>query len=215
MAARNLIAVLDLEWTSWEGARQRRWQGPGEEMEIVQIGAITLTDDAALAETGALDVLVKPRINSRLSDYFVRLTGIAQAHLDAEGVDFAAALDRLVQFLASVREIWSYGSDYKVIQRNCALNGLAFPFDDGLFRDARKLIGDATNVDTSRVFSSGLPEAMGFPRPGTARWRSTTERTPSTSRPGREPTCCWRFFPRCSYGRSALPIRKPIITSPL
>jgi len=168
VAARNLIAVLDLEWTSWEGARQRRWQGPGEEMEIVQIGAITLTDDAALAETAALDVLVKPRINSRLSDYFVRLTGIAQAHLDAEGVDFATALDRLVQFLASVREIWSYGSDYKVIQRNCALNGLAFPFDDGLFRDARKLIGDATNVDTSRVFSSGLPEAMGFPRPGTA-----------------------------------------------
>lgn len=168
MAAGNLIAVLDLEWTSWEGAWQRRWQGPGEEMEIVQIGAITLTDDAALAETGALDVLVTPGINPTLSDYFVRLTGITQARLDAEGVDFKTALDRLVQFLAGVRAVWSYGADYEIIRRNCALNSLAFPFDDRLFRNARKLIGDATGIDTGRVFSSGLPEAMGFPQPGTA-----------------------------------------------
>lgn len=169
MAARNLIGVLDLEWTSWEGARQRRWQGPGEEMEIVQIGAITLTDDAALAETAALDVLVTPSINPTLSDYFVHLTGITQARLDAEGVDFKTALDQLGRFFgAGVRAVWSYGTDHTVIQRNCALNGLAFPFDVGLFRNARALIERATGIDGSRVFSSGLPEAMGFPRPGIA-----------------------------------------------
>ena len=163
------IAVLDLEWTSWEGARQRMWRGPGEEMEIVQIGAITLTDDAALAETAALDVLVTPRINPTLSDYFIDLTGITQERLDREGIDFARALDRLTAFIGGdVGAVWSFGNDFRVVRRNCELSGLAFPFDDALFRNARTLIADATGIDTGRVFSSGLPEAMGFPPPGVA-----------------------------------------------
>lgn len=169
MPSRAAIAILDLEFTSWEGARQRDWRGPGEEKEIVQIGAITLADDAALAETAALDVLVKPRLNPMLSDYFIALTDITQKRLDAEGVDFATALDQLGQFLGTdVRAVWSYGTDHTVIQRNCALNGLAFPFDVGLFRNARALIAGETGIDTASVFSSGLPEALGFPRPGTA-----------------------------------------------
>lgn len=32
------IVVFDLEWTAWEGSKARGWDGPGEEMEIVQIG---------------------------------------------------------------------------------------------------------------------------------------------------------------------------------
>jgi len=165
----DLIGVLDVEWTSWEGARQRRWRGPGEEMEIVQIGAVALTDDAALAETAALDVLVTPRINPRLSDYFVRLTGITQARLDDEGVDFATALERLVRFFAAgVGAVWSYGNDYRIIQRNCALNGLSFPFDAALFRDARELVAAAVGPDVAGLDSSRLPEAMGFAPPGAA-----------------------------------------------
>jgi len=169
MAARALIAVLDLEWTSWEGARQRRWQGPGEEMEIVQIGAITLTDDAALAETAALDVLVRPTLNPTLSDYFIDLTGITQARLDAEGVAFRTALDRLRRFLAAgVGAVWSYGTDYKIIQRNCVLDGVVFPFEEELFRNARELVAATVGPDVAYVDSSRLPEAMGFPPPGTA-----------------------------------------------
>ena len=29
MAERGIFAIMDLEWTSWEGASQRRWSGPG------------------------------------------------------------------------------------------------------------------------------------------------------------------------------------------
>ncbi len=168
MAAPDAIAVVDLEWTSWPGARARDWRGPGEEMEIVQVGALRLRDDAGLAETGALDVLVRPRINPRLSDYFIELTGITQAHLDADGIGFADALDRLRRFLDGVGAVWSFGTDYRVIRRNCALNDLDYPFDDGLFRNARKLLEDAAGIDGGKVFSSGLPQAMGFPPPGTA-----------------------------------------------
>ena len=47
----EIIAVMDLEWTAWEGSKERRWNGPGEEMEIVQIGALKVKDDETLTET--------------------------------------------------------------------------------------------------------------------------------------------------------------------
>ena len=76
MAERDVFAIMDLEWTSWEGASQRRWSGPGEEMEIVQIGALKLRDDETLTETDILDVLVTPSIDPDLSDYFIQFNGI-------------------------------------------------------------------------------------------------------------------------------------------
>jgi len=168
VAANDLIAVLDLEWTSWEGARARRWRGPGEEMEIVQIGAVTLCDDDALSEAAALDLLVTPRINPRLSDYFIDLTGITQARLDAEGVTFADALAELRRFLVGIESVYSYGTDYTVIRHNCTLNGVAFPFDEALFKNARELVVAAIGPEVAGIDSSRLPDAMGFPPPGTA-----------------------------------------------
>ena len=60
------LIVMDLEWTAWEGARQRTWSGPGEEMEVVQIGAVRLADTPGLEELGAFEILVRPRINPTL-----------------------------------------------------------------------------------------------------------------------------------------------------
>ena len=48
MAGPDIFVIMDLEWTSWEGAKKRQWSGPGEEMEIVQIGALKLRDDETL-----------------------------------------------------------------------------------------------------------------------------------------------------------------------
>ena len=76
MAERGVFAIMDLEWTSWEGASERRWSGPGAEMEIVQIGALKLRDDETLTETDTLDVLVTPSIDPDLSDYFIQFNGI-------------------------------------------------------------------------------------------------------------------------------------------
>ena len=81
------IIVMDLEWTAWEGSWQRHWSGPGEEMEIVQIGAVKLADTSGLEELDAFEILVRPRINPKLDGYFTDLTGITQDRLDREGVD--------------------------------------------------------------------------------------------------------------------------------
>jgi len=162
----DIIAVMDLEWTAWEGSRARNWNGIGEEMELVQIGAIKLNDDDWFTEIDALDVLNRPTINPKLSDYFIHLTGITQARLDSEGLDFPAVLDRLKTFFSDdTKTVFSWGNDYRIIQENCRLNGLAFPFDEGLFTDAREklepIVGEAvTSVDSNR-----LPAAMGFDGP--------------------------------------------------
>ncbi|MFQ5765051.1 MAG: 3'-5' exonuclease, partial [Rhodospirillales bacterium] len=158
----------DVEWTAWEGSRQRDWRGPGEEKEIVQIGALKLRADT-LAETDALDVLVRPRINPALSDYFIRLTGITQAELDAAGVDFADGLESLKAFVGEgVRAVYSMGTDYTIIRHNCALAGLSFPFDEGLFVNLREDLARTVGDEIAGTDSSDLPAAMGFAAPGAA-----------------------------------------------
>ncbi len=169
MPASEAIAVMDLEWTAWEGSHARNWSGPGEQMEILQIGAIRLHNDEELSEIDSLDVLVKPRINPELSDYIIDFTGITQARLDAEGMSFAEALKRLVAFLGDDTEtVYSWGTDFKVIKENCQLNDISFPLEDGLFNNARELLSRTVDGALNDVYSSGLPEAMGFLAPGTA-----------------------------------------------
>ncbi|NQU62377.1 MAG: exonuclease domain-containing protein [Rhodospirillales bacterium] len=167
--AKDMIAVMDLEWTAWEGSHARKWSGPDEEMELVQIGALKLQDDDGLTEIDGLDILVKPRINPDLSDYFINLTGITQALLDAEGFDFPAALDQLKAFFGDdTKVVYSWGRDYKVIQENCRLNGLDFPFDVALFSDAREILAPIVGPEVTSVDSSQLPGAMGFDGPVTS-----------------------------------------------
>lgn len=168
MAGPDIFAIMDLEWTSWEGARQRWWSGPGEEMEIVQIGALKVRDDEALTETETLDVLVTPKINPQLSDYFVQLTGITQDRLDADGIGFVESLEALRDFLGGIAKVYSWGTDIRILERNCGLNGVDFPFDEAMFADARELLSRTVDAKLDKVNSSQLPAAMGFPPPGAA-----------------------------------------------
>ena len=162
------LAILDLEWTSWEGAHQRDWRGPGEEQEIIEIGLIMLADSAGLEEVGDLDILVKPRINPELSDYFIELTGISQADVETEGLDFAEALAIIVELIGG-RTVYSFGLDGEILAHNCRLNDLAFPLDPAQFVNIIPAVKDYLGEPTPpRFFSGGLPEIMGFPRPGEA-----------------------------------------------
>jgi inhibitor of KinA sporulation pathway (predicted exonuclease) len=76
--------VFDLEFTAWEGSMAARWSRPGEFTELVQIGAVRLNADT-FEELGAIDLLVRPRLNPVLSDYFVELTGIGNVEMAARG----------------------------------------------------------------------------------------------------------------------------------
>lgn len=163
------IVVFDLEWTAWEGSQTRDWSGPGEELEIVQIGAVRLDGANGLAETGGFETLTRPRINPQLSDYFTALTGITQARVDQSGVAFADALKAFAAFVGGdTQAMLSFGRDPDVLSANCRLNGIAFPFAPELFCNVIPALTAALDAAEGSFASSDLPRLMGFAPPGAA-----------------------------------------------
>jgi len=114
--------VFDLEFTAWEGSMAHRWSRPGEFAELVQIGAVKV-DALSFAELESLDVLVKPRLNPVLSDYFVTLTGIANDALAARGMDFVQAYETFRAF-ADGAPIFAFGRDDLIFAGNLKLYGI-------------------------------------------------------------------------------------------
>lgn len=151
------FVVYDLEYTSWEGAHARNWSGPGEHREIVQIGAVRLDGGAGLAELACFEAIVVPRVNPRLSRYFVELTGIDEARLAREGLDFAAALARFSGFAEGAGGLLANGDDEDVLRENCRLCGLAWPFADGFCRNLAPVLQAAAG-GARHIVSSRLPE---------------------------------------------------------
>jgi inhibitor of KinA sporulation pathway (predicted exonuclease) len=116
------FTIFDLEFTAWDGSLARHWLGPGEFKEVVQIGAVRLNRESLMVDE-TFDCLVRPRINSRVSDYFETLTGISNARLAAEGVDFEIGYRRFLDF-AQGGVIAAFGHDEWVLEENIRLNGL-------------------------------------------------------------------------------------------
>jgi len=164
-----VITVLDMEWTSWEGAWARGWSGPGEFREIVQIGLVRFADTPVLEELESFQVFVKPILNPTLSRYFMDLTGISQDDVDRHGTSLADALTAMTEFLADDQcPILSHGLDGKYLRENCEKIDIAFGFEDDRFVDIRADVQHFLGHTGSGLTSSDLPARMGFPAPGTA-----------------------------------------------
>ncbi len=162
------IVVFDLEYTAWPGSNERAWSEEWEEPEIIQIGAVRLTDDANMEESGTLDLLVKPEINPRLSDYITALTGISQEQLDEHGVSLINALTTFVEFLSEATYACCYGADNEYMAHNCRIRSLAFPLTEFEFVNVRPPILDHLGPGKAQTTSGELPGAMGFRAMGDA-----------------------------------------------
>ena len=110
--------VFDTEFTSWEGSMENNWSREGEHRELVQIGALKISDGEIIDK---LDILVKPQINPILSDYFQKLTLITNKDISEKGIHIYDALEKFYQFSKNF-EIYSYGNDYSIILENLILN---------------------------------------------------------------------------------------------
>lgn len=157
---RRSHVVMDTEYTAWEGSQQRRWTGPGERREIVQIAAIKF--DAEGREIGRFLCYVKPVFNPVLSDYFTDLTGITQEKVDADGITFAQAMNAYIEFSRGV-DNWCYGRDDEIMAQNAQWFGLAFPMP--AFMDARPLVA-ITGRDPAVWTSGTVHRIAGIERPG-------------------------------------------------
>jgi len=149
--------VYDLEYTSWEGAFERRWSKPDEHREIIQVGAVLV--DAEFLELGHFRTLVRPRLNPLLSDYVTALTGITQAELIRYGIDLNEAFGRLWELGQPGLPFLSNGDDSGVIAENCRLAGLDNPFLGRTVDVHDELLAASGQT---RLFSADLPRLFGL-----------------------------------------------------
>jgi inhibitor of KinA sporulation pathway (predicted exonuclease) len=123
------IIVYDLEFTAWPGSNTRKWSESWELREVIQLAAVKVT----IGQQGATIVstfneLVKPSINSTLSDYIIELTGINQTTIDEMGVDFRSALLQFYHFCQDGEiACYAWGNDEQVLRENCTINKHPMP----------------------------------------------------------------------------------------
>ena len=160
----NVIAIFDLELTAWPGTAARNWSGPGEYREIIQIGAVAVDIAAGWRETAAFQMLVRPRLNPRLSPYITELTGITQAQVDERGVAFPAMLDAFLAFLEPDTGAVCYnGHDDEVLRENCRFGGLDPARLDGLpFHNLQPFFRERLGRDGKPLQSCQLMELAGL-----------------------------------------------------
>ena len=118
---RSTAVVFDLEFTAWEGSVARNWSRPDEKKEVVQIGAVKL-DTQDLKIVDSFEILLRPRFNSTLSEYFTQLTGITNEKLSVRAVDFVSAYRSFLEFVGNAR-LWAFGRDDLVLIENLKLYG--------------------------------------------------------------------------------------------
>jgi inhibitor of KinA sporulation pathway (predicted exonuclease) len=160
------VAIFDTEYTSWEGAMARRWSGPNEYREIVQIGAVKLALSDGMAEVAAFDVLTHPVFNPDLSGYFTALTGITNQALAARGTSYADGLAAFAAFTADCALILSNGADDGHLRQNCGWRSVAWPFAEGVFDDLRPDFAATLGRPLSETISCDLPRLFGLPFDG-------------------------------------------------
>ena len=124
------VVVYDLEYTAWEGSLERNWNGPNEDPEIIQIGAVKIRWVNRQWETiGEFSQYVKPKIRPYLSDYIKRITGISQREIDTAGVAFDTAIQQFRAFVPEHAVLCSNGNDYQILSVNCRIVGIDNPLD--------------------------------------------------------------------------------------
>ncbi|MDC0033656.1 exonuclease domain-containing protein [Alphaproteobacteria bacterium] len=163
------VVVFDLEWTAWEGSRERNWSRPNEEREIIEIGAVKLDGADGLKEIVAFEILVRPARNPIVSNYFTELTGITQTLIDNEAMPFREAIALFEGFVGiDNAPILSFSHDEGVLRHNCLINDLPCPFADAQFHNVAPAIAGAAGREPDRFSTSDLPAIFAFPPPAEA-----------------------------------------------
>lgn len=86
--------VLDMEWNQpWPGSPSAKKVLPVQiRGEIIQIGAVRLTEDETVADE--FQIMIKPKFFRHLNRRVSKLTGIKEARLRDEGVPFPEAMEQ-------------------------------------------------------------------------------------------------------------------------
>jgi DNA polymerase III epsilon subunit-like protein len=116
--------VIDLEWTSWKNnyfgkykelEKRELWQ----KKEIIQIGAVKFNKNFKIKKL--LNIIVKPKINKKLSKHIISLTSLTDEIINKKGYNFLDAYKKLIKF-SNNSFLFCNGYDGEVLRENLSYN---------------------------------------------------------------------------------------------
>ena len=117
--------VLDMEWNQpWPGSPSARKVLPVQiRGEIIQIGAVRITQDQQVADE--FQVMIKPKYYRRLNRRVSKLTGIKESQLREEGVSMVEAMEAFRAWCGEDVVFLTWGfDDITILRENLRLYGL-------------------------------------------------------------------------------------------
>ena len=117
--------VLDMEWNQpWPGSPSaKKVLSVAIRGEIIQIGAVRVTEDQQVADE--FQLLIKSKYYRRLNRRVSKLTGIKESQLREEGVAFPEAIEKFRAWCGEDIIILTWGfDDITILRENLRLYGL-------------------------------------------------------------------------------------------
>ena len=142
--------VLDMEWNQpWPGSPSARKVLPVTiRGEIIQIGAVRLTEDGQVADE--FQVMIRPKYYRRLNRRVSKLTGIKESQLRDEGIPFPEAMEQFRSWCGEQVVFLTWGfDDIGILRENLRL----FSLDEGwteTWYNAQMIFNAQTDGSTSQ-----------------------------------------------------------------
>jgi DNA polymerase III epsilon subunit-like protein len=154
--------VLDMEWNQpWPGSPSSRKVLPvAIRGEIIQIGAVRVTEDQQVADE--FQVLVKPKFYRHLNRRVSKLTGIKETRLRDEGVTFPEAMEAFRSWCGEDIVFLTWGfDDIGILRENLRLFGLEEGWTDRWY-NAQMIFNAQTDGSTAQKALKKAMEMFGI-----------------------------------------------------
>ena len=154
--------VLDMEWNQpWPGSPSARKQLPvALRGEIIQIGAVRVTEDQAV--TDEFQILIKPKFYRHLNRRVSKLTGIKESRLREEGVPFPEAMEAFRSWCGEDIVFLTWGfDDIGILRENLQLLELETGWTDKWY-NAQMIFNAQTDGSTAQKALKTAMEIFGI-----------------------------------------------------
>ncbi|MBQ3191973.1 MAG: exonuclease domain-containing protein [Oscillospiraceae bacterium] len=142
--------VLDMEWNQpWPGSPSAKKVLPVQiRGEIIQIGAVRLTEDQEVADE--FQIMIKPKFYRHLNRRVSKLTGIKESRLREEGVPFPEAIEQFKAWCGEDIIFLTWGfDDIGILRENLQLFEMNADFTEKWY-NAQMIFNAQTDGSTSQ-----------------------------------------------------------------
>ena len=154
--------VLDMEWNQpWPGSPSARKVLPVQiRGEIIQIGAVRVTEDQTVADE--FQVLIRPKFYRSLNRRVSKLTGIKESRLKAEGIPFPEAMEQFQAWCGEDPVFLTWGfDDIAILRENLQLFELGTEWL-GRWYNAQMMFNAQTDGSTAQKALKTAMEIFGI-----------------------------------------------------